>query len=222
MTLIPVSQLLSTIHSEYRSLIVGIPLPIPTLFLVFCFTSSYSYSSSYFPSHSKSNTVGYARTDVTGSRTSFVTVSVRSSAHWNVCIWVHTVPGTQQCYHPTQPFKQEKYSCIKIDQLMSLALLFQYLLLNMFRMLVHPSSGSCDLFVELFHRLYCSSTIRVGVVLQPASGYHTIPAKPQSNTNAHRTRAIQPINNSTNNSQASEDGCINIRNIYLLDRASSW
>ena len=28
---------------------------------------------------------------------------------------------------------------------MSLALLFHHLLLNMFRMLVHPSSGACDL-----------------------------------------------------------------------------
>jgi hypothetical protein len=40
-------------------------------------------------------------------------------------------------------------------------LLFNYLLLNMFRMLVHPSSGACDLFW-----LY-------------------------RNTNTHRTRAIQ-------------------------------
>ena len=39
---------------------------------------------------------------------------------------------------------------------MSLALLFHYLLLNMFRMLVQPSSGACDLFVELFHGLCCS------------------------------------------------------------------
>jgi len=38
--------------------------------------------------------------------------------------------------------------------LMSLALLFHYLMLNMFRMLIHPSSGTCDLFVELFHGLY--------------------------------------------------------------------
>jgi len=30
---------------------------------------------------------------------------------------------------------------------MSLALLFHYLMLNMFRMLIHPSSGACDLFV---------------------------------------------------------------------------
>ena len=90
---------------------------------------------------------------------------------------------------------------------MSLALLFHYLLLNMFRMLIHPSSGACDLFVELFHGLYCTGTMCVGVtlwfgwggvvsgrvVLQPASGYHTTPAKPQRNTNTHRTRAIQPM-----------------------------
>ena len=34
------------------------------------------------------------------------------------------------------------------------ALLFHYLMLNMFRMLIHPSLGACDLFVELFHGLY--------------------------------------------------------------------
>jgi len=32
---------------------------------------------------------------------------------------------------------------------MSLALLFHYLMLNMFRMLIYPSSGACDLFVDL-------------------------------------------------------------------------
>jgi len=46
---------------------------------------------------------------------------------------------------------------------MSLALLFHYLMLNMLRMLVHPSSGACDLFVDLFNGLYCSCTMRVGV-----------------------------------------------------------
>ena len=48
---------------------------------------------------------------------------------------------------------------------MSLALLFHYLMLNMFRMLIHPSSGACDLFVELFHGLCCSGSICVGVTL---------------------------------------------------------
>jgi hypothetical protein len=44
---------------------------------------------------------------------------------------------------------------------MSLALLFHYFMLNMFRMLVHPSSRARELFVELFHVLYCSGTMRV-------------------------------------------------------------
>jgi len=86
---------------------------------------------------------------------------------------------------------------------MSLALLFHYLMLNVFRVLIHPSSGACDLFVELFHGLYCSSSMCVGVMLwfgcgsalvpQPAYGYHTTTAKPQHNTNTHRTRSIQPM-----------------------------
>ena len=48
---------------------------------------------------------------------------------------------------------------------MSLALLFHYLMLNMFRVLIHPSSGACNLFVELFHALYCSGSMRIGVTL---------------------------------------------------------
>ena len=69
---------------------------------------------------------------------------------------------------------------------MSLALLFHYLMLNMFRVLIHPSSGPCDLFVDLFHGLYCSGSICVGVTLwfgwlQPAYGYHTTPPQPNHN-----------------------------------------
>ena len=48
---------------------------------------------------------------------------------------------------------------------MSLALLFHYSMLNMFRMLIHPSSGTCDLFFELFHGLYCSGSMCVGGTL---------------------------------------------------------
>ena len=35
----------------------------------------------------------------------------------------------------------------------------------MFQMLIHPSSGACDLFVELLHGLYCSGSMCVGVAL---------------------------------------------------------
>jgi len=72
---------------------------------------------------------------------------------------------------------------------MSLALLFHYLMLNMFWMLVHPSSGACDLFVELFHGLYCSGSMCVGVTLWfgwggvvslcRQHGYHANPTTPK-------------------------------------------
>jgi len=55
---------------------------------------------------------------------------------------------------------------------MSLALLLQYLLLNMFRMLVHPSSGACDLlwiflYVVLlwFDVCWCYGVVRLGGVV---------------------------------------------------------
>ena len=48
---------------------------------------------------------------------------------------------------------------------MSLALLFHYLMLNMFRMLILPFSEAFDLFVELFHELNCSGSMCVCVML---------------------------------------------------------
>jgi len=79
---------------------------------------------------------------------------------------------------------------------MSLAFLFPYLMFNMFRTLIHPSSGACDLFVELFHGLHCSGTMLVGATLWFGWGgvvWYPDAAKPQRNTNTHRTRAIQPM-----------------------------
>jgi hypothetical protein len=38
-------------------------------------------------------------------------------------------------------------------------------MINMFRMLIHPFSRACYLFVELFHGLYCSGTMCVGVAV---------------------------------------------------------
>jgi len=53
---------------------------------------------------------------------------------------------------------------------MSLAFLFHYLMLNIFWMLIHPSSGACDLFVELFNGLYCSVRIEVFGLMYLFSG----------------------------------------------------
>jgi len=83
---------------------------------------------------------------------------------------------------------------------MSFALLFHYLLFNMFRMLVHPSSGACDLFVELFHGLYCSGSMYVGVTLWFGCG---------GVVSVRRLRHWCK-------SQAPEDGCTNIRNMLSI------
>jgi hypothetical protein len=99
---------------------------------------------------------------------------------------------------------------------MSLAFLFHYLMLNMFRMLVHPSSVACVLFVELFHGLYCS-----GCRLKHCFSLHPDTAPPQPNHNVTPTNIVpeqyNPRNNSTNKSQATEDGCINIRNMLSIN-----
>ena len=44
---------------------------------------------------------------------------------------------------------------------MSLALLFHYLLLKMFRMLVPPSSGACDL-LWIYFMCWCYGVVRLG------------------------------------------------------------
>ena len=68
---------------------------------------------------------------------------------------------------------------------MSLTLLFHYLMLNMFRMLVHPSSGACDSFVALFHGLCCSGSMCVSVVsgcrLKQCFSLHPDTTPPQLN-----------------------------------------
>jgi len=56
---------------------------------------------------------------------------------------------------------------------MSPALLFHYLMFNIFRMLIHPFSRACDIFVELFHGLYCSGSMCAGDI-KLVSLYSTI------------------------------------------------
>ena len=50
---------------------------------------------------------------------------------------------------------------------MSLVLLFHYLLLNVFRMLVHSSSGACDLLWIYF--MCCIALVRCALVLRCGS-----------------------------------------------------
>ena len=106
---------------------------------------------------------------------------------------------------------------------MSLALLFHYLMLNMFRMLIHPSSGACDLFhglyrsvrIEVFAlaRLFSRECLVVTCVVVLESVFLQILAN--AKTCIH-TDQYNPCNNSTNKSQAPEHGCINIRNMLSI------
>jgi hypothetical protein len=112
---------------------------------------------------------------------------------------------------------------------MSLALVFHYLLLNMFRMLVHPSSRACDLlrinFMCCIALVRCVLVLRcgsAGVVWYPYAGYslHPDTTPPQPNHNVQPTHIVpeqyNPWNNSKNKSQAPEDGCTNIQNMLSI------
>ena len=63
---------------------------------------------------------------------------------------------------------------------MSLAFLFHYLLLSMFRMLVHLSAGTCDVFISCivllwFDVCWCYGVVRLGWcgILMQAEAVHT-------------------------------------------------
>ena len=82
---------------------------------------------------------------------------------------------------------------------MPLVLLLLYSVLNMFRMLIHPSSGACDYFVELLHWLYlvrCVLVLRCSVavvVWYPYAGWslHMDTTPPQPHCNVTPTH-IEP------------------------------
>jgi len=125
-------------------------------------------------------------------------------------------------------WKHLKVSWIKIN-LMSLAFLFHYLMLSKFRMLIHTSSGACDLLWIYFMRcialVQCVLVLRfgwAGVVWYPDTGFSllpdTTPSQPDQNVTPTHIEPEQynPWNNSTNQSQAPEDGCINIRNMLSI------
>jgi len=109
---------------------------------------------------------------------------------------------------------------------MSLALLFHYLMLNMFRMLIHLSSGACDLFVELFRGLYCSGSMCVGVTLWFGCGGNTTHEITQQISRKLLRMDVQGGSNMTGTDVTRfthksvpvifEPPCINIRNMLSI------
>ena len=92
----------------------------------------------------------------------------------------------------------------KKTKLMSLAIYFTSYILNMFRILIYPSSGAWDCAVELPHRSFS---------LQ--HGHYSKPAVPNLQHKTNREQNDR-CGNSTAQSQAPDDGYINIRNMLSI------
>ena len=111
---------------------------------------------------------------------------------------------------------------------MSLALLFLYLMLNMFRTLMHHSSGACDFSIVSPHCLCVLVSMCVGIsvslvgvvsVWQAASACHT-DTTPTSHTETPthiETRTHNQCGDTIEKSQAPDNGCINIRNMLSIE-----
>jgi len=101
-------------------------------------------------------------------------------------------------------------------------------ILNKFRTLIHPSSGACDYSVELPHWSYCSwfdVCWSLGVVelgwyprsrLKPATRIPPQPATPKLPTHIE-TRTHDQCGDIIEESQAPDDGCINVRNMLSIE-----
>ena len=77
----------------------------------------------------------------------------------------------------------------------------------MFRTLIYPSSGACEYVVELLHWSFCS-----GFSLQ--HGYYSNPTASNLQHTAKQEQNDR-CGNSTTQSQAPDDGYINVRNMLI-------
>ena len=102
---------------------------------------------------------------------------------------------------------------------MSLVIKFYFtFMLNMFRTLIHPSSGACDFSIVSPHWscVLVSMCVGVSVLIQPAT---RIPpqTEPHRNSNTHRNKNIDQCGDTIEKSQAPDDGCINVRNMLSIE-----
>jgi hypothetical protein len=114
---------------------------------------------------------------------------------------------------------------------MSLVITFYFTssMLNMFRILIHPSSGACDFSIVSPHwscvlvSMFVGVSVWLGwggicvaVVLQPAT---RIPPQPShTKTPTHiETRAHDQCGDKIEESHAPDDGCINVWNMLSIE-----
>jgi len=92
--------------------------------------------------------------------------------------------------------------------------------LDMFRTLIHPSSEACDFSIVSPHWPYCSwfdvcwsfGVAGWGGRLQPATRLTPQPSHTETPTHIE-TRTHNQCGDTIEKSQASDDGCINVRNM---------
>jgi len=105
-------------------------------------------------------------------------------------------------------------------------------MLNMFRTLIHPSSGPCDFF-------YCITTLVVcscfdvcwgfsvaGLGWYPSNGFQPAtripPQRSHTETPTHiETRTHNQCGDTIKKSQSPDDGCINVRNMLSVEEVKS-
>jgi len=109
----------------------------------------------------------------------------------------------------------------RVTNLMSLVIKFYFTssTFNMFRTLIHLSSGACDVSVVSPHWLCVLVSICVGVSVWllwggiRVAGWSLLHgAKPHRNSNTHRIKNTRPMW-----SQAPDDECINVRNMLNIE-----
>jgi len=92
-------------------------------------------------------------------------------------------------------------------------------MLNTFRTLIHPSSGTWDFSIVSPHWLYVLVSMCVGVSVwlgwggirvAPQSGHTEIPTHIE-------TRTHNQCGDTIEKSQAPDDGCINVRNVLSIE-----
>jgi len=99
--------------------------------------------------------------------------------------------------------------------------------LNMFRILMQPSSGACDFSIVSPHWLCVLVSVCVGVSVWLVGGgirvvlqlVTRIPPQPShTETPTHiETRTHNQLGDTIDKSQAPDDGCINVRNILSIE-----
>ena len=91
--------------------------------------------------------------------------------------------------------------------------------LNMFRTLIHPSSGTCDFSIVSPHWLCVLVSMCVGVSVWQVGMLSVLQAEAcHTETPTHiETRTHNQCGDTIEKSQAPDDGCINVRNMSSIE-----